>query len=156
MPRSRRPVRLAITAVPKIPLTPEIPENPAKNLPLISREILLIFLKLFLISFPIFLFLFLYLFLIFFSFLPFLLFLFFFSFLPFFFPSFFLLRLGRACRDPPPPRACAPGHGLVPGQRRPPFPPSGQHPADQAHRGSTQGRSRAACSTPPSRNALPH
>jgi hypothetical protein len=32
MPRSRRPVRLAITAVPKITLTPEKPENPTKSL----------------------------------------------------------------------------------------------------------------------------
>jgi hypothetical protein len=31
-PRSRRPVRLAITAVPKIPLTLEKPENPTKNI----------------------------------------------------------------------------------------------------------------------------
>jgi hypothetical protein len=29
-PRSRRPFRLAITAVPKIPLTPEKPKNPQK------------------------------------------------------------------------------------------------------------------------------
>jgi hypothetical protein len=43
MPRSRRPVRLAITAVPKIPLTPEKPENPQKTLLLIFPEILLIF-----------------------------------------------------------------------------------------------------------------
>jgi hypothetical protein len=42
-PWSRRPVRLTITAVPKITPTPENRKNPQKTLPLISREILLIF-----------------------------------------------------------------------------------------------------------------
>jgi hypothetical protein len=32
MPRSRRPIRLAITVVLKITLTPEKPENPTKSL----------------------------------------------------------------------------------------------------------------------------
>jgi hypothetical protein len=43
MPRSHWLVRLAITVVPKITLTPEKPENPAKSFPLISLEFLLIF-----------------------------------------------------------------------------------------------------------------
>jgi hypothetical protein len=101
-PRSRRPVRLAITAVPKITPTPEKPENPAKTFPLNSREILLIFLKLFPIFFPIFYFFSSSYFS--FSFLPFSLF-----FPSFLFPAFFLLRPGpRLPRLAPPSRACAP------------------------------------------------
>jgi hypothetical protein len=117
---SRRPVHLAITAVPKIPLTPEKSKNPTKTFPLISREILQIFSKTLSYFSPFFKFLFLFLFLVFFS--PFSLFLFSFSFLPFFsfsLPSSSFGPAAPAATGAPPP-ACA---RLASRPAAPPFPP---------------------------------